>query len=206
MYKNCFKRVIDIVLSGIGLIVLSPVYVVIFVTSLFKIGRPVFFHQIRNTKGGKDFKLYKFRSMTDTRDKDGKSLPDSERLVPFGRWLRNTSLDELPEIWNILIGDMSIIGPRPFTKEATKYFSEREKNRFKVRGGLLPPEVLYNNPTPTWDEQLEWEADYADRCSLKMDAKIFLMALRLVFKRRQSNYGEYVRESLSEERKNIIIS
>lgn len=206
MYKNCVKRIFDVVFSGIGLIVLSPIYGVIYITSLIKIGKPVFFHQIRNTKDGKDFKLYKFRSMTDTRDNAGNLLPDNERLVPFGRWLRNTSLDELPEIWNILIGDMSIIGPRPLTKDATKFFSEREKNRYKVKGGLLPPEILHNNPTPTWDEQLEWEAEYADRCSLKMDVKIFLTALRLVFKRQESNYGEYVRKSLSEERNNTINS
>lgn len=187
-----------------GLIVLSPVYGILYITALIKIGSPVFFHQTRNTKGGKDFNLYKFRSMTDAKDKDGKLLPDSERLVPFGRWLRNTSLDELPEIWNIFIGDMSIIGPRPFTKETSKYFTPREKNRFKVKGGLLPPEILYNNPTPTWDEQLEWEADYADKCNFKLDAQIFLMALKLVFKRTQSNYGEYVRGTLEEERKKAI--
>lgn len=151
------------------------------------------------------FNLYKFRSMSDARDENGKLLPDNERLFPFGRWLRNTSLDELPEIWNIFIGDMSIIGPRPFMKDATQYFTERERLRFKVKGGLLPPEILYNNPTPTWDEQLEWEAEYAEKCCLKLDVKIFLMALRLVFKRGQSNYGDYVRGSLSEERKNTIL-
>lgn len=201
MYKHFFKRAIDVVLSGCGLVVLSPVYLVLYIVAKNKIGAPVFFKQARSTKNARTFYLYKFRSMTNATDEKGNLLPDDDRRTPFGTWLRNSSLDELPEIWNIFKGDMSIIGPRPFQPYCNAYFSEKEKNRFKVRGGLLPPEVLYNNPTPTWDEQLRWEADYADNCTFLLDAKIFITALRLVFKRSQSDYGSYVRGSLVEERK-----
>lgn len=200
MYKHFFKRAIDASLSGLGLLVLSPLYAFLWIKVRNNMGSPVFFHQTRSTKGERDFKLYKFRSMTDAKDAYGRLLPDEKRQTSFGSWLRNTSLDELPELWNIFIGDMSIIGPRPLKNDVNKYFTNHERNRFKVRGGLLPPEILYNNPTPTWDEQLKWEAEYADKCSFLTDARIFITAIRHVFKRGESDYGNYIRRSLAEER------
>ncbi len=200
MYKKYFKRLFDVLLSGMALIILSPCYLVLYIVSLVKIGSPGFFHQMRCTKYGKEFQLYKFRTMSNERDDNGNLLSDDKRLVPFGRFLRNTSLDELPEIWNIFIGDMSIIGPRPFTSHTNKYLTDFEKNRFKVRGGLLPPEILYNNPTPTWDEQLKWEAEYANNYNFATDMKLFLRALGLVYKRGQSEYGTYIRKDISKER------
>ena len=202
MYNRFFKRLLDITLSGCALLFLSPLYGVLYWRSSKNMGKPVFFHQERTTMGGRIFKLCKFRSMTDARDAVGNLLPDEERRTPFGTWLRNTSLDELPEIWNIFKGDMSIIGPRPFGPAYNDYYTEYEKSRFKVRGGLLPPEVLYDNPIPTWDEQLKWEADYAENCNFTTDFKILCMALKLVFHRGQSDYGEYVWDSLINERSN----
>lgn len=200
MYKRFFKRIIDIILSGIGLIILSPIYLILYFIVKSKLGVPVLFKQARSTKDAKTFNLCKFRSMTNETDEQGNLLPDEARRTQFGAWLRNSSLDELPEIWNIFKGDMSIIGPRPFQPHYNDYYTSFEKHRFKVRGGLLPPEVLYNNPTPSWDEQLKWEAEYADNCSFLLDVKIFFSALRLVFKRSQSDYGTYVRGSLIDER------
>ena len=127
-------------------------------------------------------------------------MPDELRKTSFGSWLRNTSLDELPELLNILNGDMAIIGPRPMPSKYNIYFYDYEKKRFKVRGGLLPPEVLKDNPTPTWDEQLQWEAEYGEDCSFFIDLKILFRTFRLLIHRKNDNYGEYVRKSLSEER------
>lgn len=201
MYKEYIKRPLDIIFSVCGLIVLSPVYLVLYLMVRYMMGSPVIFKQERCTKNAKVFNLYKFRSMTNMTDEYGQLLSDDQRRTPFGTWLRNSSLDELPEIWNIIKGDMSIIGPRPFKTYYNELFTSTEMNRFKVRGGLLPPEVLYNEPKPTWNEQLEWEAEYANNCSFIMDMKILFCALKLIFKRSHADYGSYVRKSLIEERK-----
>lgn len=201
MYKY-IKRLIDFTLSGLALIIISPVYIILYILVLIKLGKPVFFKQKRTTKGCKVFEILKFRTMSDEKDASGRLLPDEKRKTKFGSWLRGSSLDELPEIFNIFKGNMSIIGPRPLGCSYDEYYTEYEKNRYKVRGGLLPPEILYDNPVPTWDEQLKWEADYANKLSFKTDLKIFMRCFVLIFKRSNNNYGDYVRKSLIEERKN----
>ena len=138
--------------------------------------------------------------MTEEKDENGNYLPGEVRLTKFGRLLRASSLDELPELFAIIKGDMSVIGPRPMPVQYDPYYTEREKLRFNVRGGLIPPEVLYNNVQPTWDEQLEYEASYAENLSLKQDISVFFAVFKGLFTRAENNYGEYVRKCLDEER------
>lgn len=199
MYKYV-KRVFDFCASLLLLICISPVFAILILVIRIKLGTPIFFIQERSTIGGRSYKLIKFRTMTDRRDTVGNLLADSERKTPFGTWLRNTSLDELPELLNIVKGDMSVIGPRSMLIEYNDYYTEYEKNRFLVRGGLLPPEILENNPVPTWNEQLKWEADYGKKCSIILDWKILMKTFQLLIHRANSDYGDYTRGSLIEER------
>ena len=151
----------------------------------------------------KSFKIMKFRTMAELRDENGNYLPDEQRVTRFGSWLRASSLDELPELINIIKGDMSVIGPRPLPPAYDEYYTERELKRFNVRGGLVPPEVLHNNIQPTWDEQLEFEVLYAENFSFKNDIKIIVTAFKGIFNRYEVDYGNYVRESLIEEREKV---
>lgn len=203
MYK-VFKRIFDFGSSLILFILISPVFVALMVLVRIKIGSPIFFKQRRSGKDFKPFYIMKFRTMTEEKDENGNYLPDEVRLTKFGKFLRASSLDELPELLSIICGDMSVIGPRPLPMVYNTYYSEREKLRFMVRGGLIPPEVLYNNVQPTWDEQLEYEASYAENISFKLDLAIILAVFKGLTKRYSSNYGEYVRASLNEERKKGI--
>lgn len=177
MYRY-IKRFIDLTLSLLGILFLLPLYLILTILVRIKLGSPIFFIQERSTLNGRSFSLLKFRTMTNKTDSDGNLLPDELRKTSFGSWLRNTSLDELPELLNILNGDMAIIGPRPMPSKYNIYFSDYEKKRFKVRGGLLPPEVF----------------------SFFIDLKILFRTFRLLIHRKNDNYGEYVRKSLSEER------
>ena len=138
--------------------------------------------------------------MTNEKDENGNLLPDEKRLVPFGRFLRSSSLDELPELFSIIKGDMSVIGPRPLPPSYDKYYTERELKRFEVRGGLLPPDSVENSAIISWDKQLEYEAKYAESLSLKNDLRIFFLAIKIVFTRNETDYGTYVRKTLIEER------
>lgn len=200
MYRF-IKRFFDLILSLLLFIAISPFFLVFIVLVRIKHGAPVFFRQNRSTLDGRSFGLYKFRTMTNDCDENGVLLPDDKRVTKFGAWLRNTSLDELPELLNIIKGDISIIGPRPMPVEYTSYFTDKEKHRFYVRGGLIPPESLKGNPTPSWDEQLQWEAEYGEQVSFKLDTKIFFNVFYLLFKRDSGNYGIYVRDTLINERK-----
>lgn len=143
--------------------------------------------------------------MTDECDEQGKLLPDEKRYTVFGHWLRSTSLDELPELISIIKGDMSVIGPRPLPIQYDVYYTDRERLRFNVRGGLISPEVLYNNVMPTWDEQLEYEAIYAEHLSLKDDIKVFLSVFKGLFKRYELDQGGTARIGLDEERGNKLL-
>ena len=144
--------------------------------------------------------MYKFRTMNNKKDENGNLLPDDQRVTKFGKFLRSTSLDELPELFNILKGDLSIIGPRPLLVEYLPYYTEEERHRHDVRGGLTVPEVLHNNVTPTWEEQFLYETEYAKNVTLWLDIKILLYTIRNLFKRNKTDYGGYVRKSLVEER------
>ena len=165
-----------------------------------KHGSPVFFRQQRTGKNFKPFMLMKFRTMSNATDAEGTLLSDNQRVTKFGLWLRNSSLDELPELINIIKGDMAVIGPRPLLPQYDDYYTDREKKRFEVRGGLIPPESLYSDSFLTWDKQLEYEASYAEELSLKLDLRILISVFKTMLKRGEENYGGYERKSLIEER------
>lgn len=199
MYK-IFKRCFDFTSALLLFIVISPLFLVLMIMVRIKHGSPIFFKQKRTGLNLKPFMLMKFRTMSNATDADGNLLPDNQRLTKLGRWLRNSSLDELPELINILKGDMAVIGPRPLLPEYDVYYTEREKHRFWVRGGLIPPESLYNDSFLTWDKQLEYEASYAEKLSLSLDFKILLSVFKTMLKREEQDYGAYERKSLIEER------
>ncbi len=183
MYKNGVKRIIDMALSLCGIIVLSPVYLVLWVLIRCKLGKPVLFTQERPGKKEKIFKLYKFRSMTDERDENGQLLPDEVRLTRFGKLLRSTSLDELPELFNILKGDMSLIGPRPLLVKYLPYYTEEERHRHDVRPGLTGLAQVNGRNALGWEERFAYDLEYVEKCSLIMDLKILGMTVGKVLKR-----------------------
>lgn len=199
MYRYV-KRTFDFLSSLLLFIVISPVYLILMILVRVNIGKPIYFSQQRTGYRGEQFSIRKFRTMTEARDADGNYLPDEQRQTKFGNWLRGSSLDELPELLCIIKGDMSVIGPRPLPPSYDPYFTEYEKKRFNVKGGLVPPEVLYRDVEPSWDNQLKYEADYAEHVSAILDIRILFAALKGVFTRYSNDYGEYVRRSLSEER------
>ena len=155
MYRHFIKRLLDIVLSGIALVILSPVYLILAIMIRVKLGSPVIFHQERPGKDEKIFTLCKFRTMTDERDENGNLLPDNKRLTKFGKLLRATSLDELPELWNIFKGDMSIIGPRPLLVSYLPYYTKEEQLRHTVRPGLTGLAQVSGRNYLDWDNRLK---------------------------------------------------
>lgn len=199
MYKF-FKRSFDLISALCLFFVISPLFLVLCVIVRIKLGSPIFFKQERTGLGGKTFNILKFRTMTNAKDRGGVLLPDEDRFTAFGRWLRSCSLDELPELINIIRGDMAVIGPRPLPPLYNDYYTEYERSRFKVRGGLIPPESMYNDSFVTWDQQLKYEADYANQLSLSVDIIILVSVFKTIFLRTKSDYGEYVREALNIER------
>lgn len=168
-------------------------------------GKPVLFSQERIGKNEKIFKLYKFRSMTNAKDKDGNLLDESERLTKFGILLRSSSLDELPELFAILIGKMSFVGPRPQPKYYGPYYTEEELKAFTVRGGLLPPDSMLKIPQCTWEEQLKIEQEYAEKLSLFLDLKIIFCTFIILVKRLKTDYGLDERPHLNEYRSDWVI-
>ena len=201
MYKKHIKRFLDFTLSLLAIIVLSPLFIVVSLLILIFIGKPIVFKQERTTINNKPFYILKFRTMTDKKDSNGELLPAAERRTKFGNFLRSTSLDELPELFNILKGEMSIIGPRPLYDFYLDYYTEREAKRLDVRGGLVPPEVLSGNITPSWDAQLEAEANYAETLPFMTDVKVVFATFVILYKRIRYKYGDYARLPLSVERK-----
>ena len=183
MYKYFFKRLLDILISGIGLICLCPILLMLAVLVRLKLGSPVIFKQERPGLNEKIFTLKKFRTMTDARDADGKLLPDAQRLTRFGRFLRSTSLDELPELWNIFAGDMSLIGPRPLLVSYLPYYTEREQLRHTVRPGLTGLAQISGRNFLDWDKRLEKDAEYVENLSFGLDIKIFFLTIKKVFVR-----------------------
>lgn len=206
IYRKYIKRLLDIVLSGIAIIVLSPIYLIIAIIVRIQMGSPVLFSQERIGLNEKIFKLYEFRTMTDEKDENGELLPDENRLTKFGVVLRSTSLDELPELFMIFKGDMSIVGPRPQPKECLPYYTEIEKVAHTVRGGLLPPDSLSFQVQCDWDTQLRYEAEYATMVSLYLDIKIIIRTFVILYKRMKYNYGADDRPELYEERANSMVA
>ena len=184
MYAKCFKRVLDFALSLLALIVLSPVLLVLTVLGAIKMKGNPFFTQLRPGKDEKIFKLIKFRSMTCEKDKDGKLLPDTQRLTRYGKILRSTSLDELPELINILKGDMSIVGPRPLLVEYLPYYTDEERHRHDVRPGLTGlAQVNGRNNIGSWEERFAYDLQYVQNCSLRQDIQILIQTVLKVIKR-----------------------
>ena len=183
MYRNCIKRLLDIIISLCGIIILSPVYIILAILVRRKLGSPVLFTQERPGKDEKIFKLYKFRSMTDAKDENGNLLPDEDRLPAFGKKLRSTSLDELPELFNILKGDMSIIGPRPLLVRYLPRYNEFQKHRHDVRPGLTGLAQTHGRNAITWEKKFEYDVEYVNNLSFALDVKIFLETVRAVLKR-----------------------
>lgn len=202
MIYRFFKRTADLVSSVLLLLVIAPLMVVLSVIVRLKLGGPVFFKQARTGMNMKTFHMIKFRTMTSECDEHGELLPDEKRQTPFGVWLRNTSLDELPELFNIIKGDMSVIGPRPLPVSYDAYYSEREKSRFNVRGGLITPDCIDPDPMISWDEQLEYDADYGSDLTISKDMKVFFSVFRILCSRSQADYGAVVRKPLNVERNN----
>lgn len=204
MLFRLFKRMFDIISATLLLVIISPLFLVMMILVRFKLGTPVFFTQERTGMHQKKFKLIKFRSMTNEKDENGNLLPDEVRQTKFGGMLRSLSIDELPELLCIIKGDMSVIGPRPLPPTYDAYYTEKELKRFDVRGGLIPPDSVDPEAVISWDKQFEYEAKYAENLSLKNDLKIFFNVFKIIFQRRQTEYGNFVREPLNKEREKII--
>lgn len=183
MYAKYIKRILDFILSLIALIVLSPVLLVVAILVRIKLGSPIIFKQQRPGKDEKIFTLYKFRTMTDKKDENGNLLPDSERLTKFGKVLRSTSLDELPELVNILKGDMSIVGPRPLLVEYLPLYSEEQKHRHDVRPGLTGLAQVSGRNSLSWEEKFNDDLQYIKHITFFEDMKIIFMTVTKVFKR-----------------------
>ena len=194
MYRKFFKRFLDVVLSLFALIVLSPVLLAVAVLVRVKLGSPVIFCQERPGKDEKIFRMYKFRTMTEERNGNGELLPDEVRLTKFGRLLRSTSLDELPELYNILRGDMSIVGPRPLLVKYLPLYNGEQRRRHDVRPGLTGLAQVSGDVDMTWERQFVLDVQYTERIALWMDIKIVWMTVRRVIVRKEHSYGNYVRE------------
>ena len=176
------KRLFDISSSALGLIVLSPVISIVAWQVKHKLGSPVLFRQVRPGKDGKPFEMIKFRTMLDAYDEQGNDLPDSERLTDFGRFLRKNSLDELPELWNIFKGDMSVVGPRPLLMRYMPYYTEEEQKRHNVRPGLTGLAQVSGRNAITWDDKLSLDIKYVEKRNFLFDIKIIFRTVGIVFK------------------------
>lgn len=189
MYAKCFKRVIDFTLSLCALIVLSPVFLILAAVGAVAMKGNPFFTQCRpgkiSRKTGKEkiFKLIKFRTMSNAKDSTGKLLPDEVRLNKYGKFLRSTSLDELPELFNILKGDMAIVGPRPLMARYIDYYDDYERQRHNVRPGLTGYAQVMGRNSVSWDERMQLDVDYVHGVSFLMDLKIIASTVRIVLKR-----------------------
>ncbi len=201
IYEKYIKRILDIILSLIGIIVFSPVMLLIAILVKKKLGSPVIFKQPRPGKNEKIFYMYKFRSMTDKKDKDGKLLPDKIRVTEFGKKLRESSLDELPELINILKGDMSIVGPRPQLVKDMVFMTLEQRKRHKVRQGLTGLAQINGRNSISWEEKLEYDLEYVENITFLRDLKIIIRTIFKVLKKdgittygmeTAEDYGEYL--------------
>ncbi len=183
MYAKYIKRILDFLLSLIAFIVLMPIMLIIYLLVRVKLGRPAIFKQERPGKDEKIFTLYKFRTMTDERDENGKLFPDEKRLTKFGKFLRSTSLDELPELVNIIKGDMAIVGPRPLLVEYLPLYNEEQKHRHDVRPGLTGLAQISGRNSITWEEKFKEDIEYIQKITLFKDVKIIIKTIGKVLKK-----------------------
>ncbi|MEG0661954.1 MAG: sugar transferase [Anaerovoracaceae bacterium] len=184
MYERYVKRVLDVICSLLAMILLSPVILITGLLVRTKLGSPVLFKQERPGRDEKIFTMYKFRTMTDGRDGEGNLLPDDIRLTKFGKLLRSTSLDELPELWNIFKGDMSIVGPRPLLVEYLPHFTEEEKHRHDVRPGLTGLAQVSGRNAISWEQKLSLDIEYRDHISFLVDLRLVLTTIHKVVARK----------------------
>ena len=210
MYAKYFKRMLDFILSLIALIILSPILLIVAILVRIKLGNPIIFKQQRPGKDEKIFTLYKFRTMTDKKDENGNLLPDSERLTNFGKLLRSTSLDELPELIYILKGDMAIVGPRPLLVKYLPYYTEEEKHRHDVRPGLTGLAQICGRNNLDWNERFEMDLKYVNSISFKEDLIIIFKTISSVLKHndievpRESHDLDAIRKIKGEEKDEYI--
>lgn len=183
MYRRWGKRFLDIGLTVVALALLAPVMMVITLLVRLKLGVPVLFRQQRPGLGGKPFTLYKFRTMTDKRDDQGNLLPDADRLTAFGKFLRSTSLDELPELFNVLKGDMSLVGPRPLLMEYLPRYTPEQMRRHEVRPGITGWAQVNGRNALSWEEKFQMDVWYVEHCSFWLDLKILWLTLIALVKR-----------------------
>ena len=185
------KRIVDILVSFFGIILLTPIFLLVAFLIRKNLGSPVIFSQIRPGIDGKPFKMYKFRSMKNAIDTSGNPLPDAERLTPFGQKLRSTSLDELPELWNVLKGDMSLVGPRPLLMEYLPLYDKEQYRRHEMRPGITGWAQINGRNAISWEDKFKLDVWYVDNQSLKLDLKILLLTIKKVFiKEGVSSSGE----------------
>lgn len=190
LYSLYIKRLLDIVLSILTITILTPIILLITILVRTKLGAPVLFKQLRPGLHGKVFKIYKFRTMTDEKDVNGHLLPDSDRLTSFGKFLRSTSLDELPELINIIKGDMSIVGPRPLLPEYLPLYNEHQTKRHLVRPGLTGLAQVNGRNAINWEKKFEFDVCYVENVNFLSDVKIILLTIKKVFIREGINSGD----------------
>ena len=183
MYAKYIKRLLDFILSLFAIIVLSPIMLIIYILVRIKLGKPAIFKQKRPGKDEKIFTLYKFRTMTDKKDENGNLLPDEDRITKFGKMLRSTSLDELPELFNILKGDMSIVGPRPLLVEYLELYNEEQRHRHDVRPGLTGLAQISGRNAISWKDKFKKDVEYIRKITFMGDIKIVFITIKKVIKK-----------------------
>jgi lipopolysaccharide/colanic/teichoic acid biosynthesis glycosyltransferase len=183
IYAKFIKRLIDFIMSLTALIMLSPILLLVAILVRVKLGSPIIFKQDRPGLNEKIFTMYKFRTMTDVRNENGELLPDNIRLTKFGKFLRSTSLDELPELWNIVCGDMGIVGPRPLVPEYLPYYTDEERHRHDIRPGLTGLAQIRGRSYLSWEQRFELDNLYVQNCSFILDCKIVISTILQVLKR-----------------------
>lgn len=186
------KRIFDIIIASMALVVLSPVICLVALMVRMKLGAPIFFKQIRPGLNGRPFEMIKFRSMLNAYDESGEPLPNAQRLTKFGKLLRSTSLDELPELWNVLRGDMSLVGPRPLLMEYLPLYNEEQKKRHDVRPGVTGWAQVNGRNAISWEEKFKYDLWYVNNQSVWLDLKILLATIKKVFQRDGISHGSDV--------------
>ncbi len=181
IYKRVFKRPLDFILSIFAIIILSPIFLIITILVRIKLGSPIIFKQKRPGLNEKIFTMYKFRTMTDKKDEKGNLLPDSERLTKFGKTLRSTSLDELPELFNILKGDMSIVGPRPLLVQYLPLYNEQQQHRHDVRPGLTGLAQINGRNAINWEAKFKYDIEYTNKCTFIKDCSIMIKTIQKIY-------------------------